>query len=292
MMLSMTGFAAAAATRNELSVSVELRSVNSRFLDIVLKLPADLRHAEERLRARIGARLTRGRVEAEIKLDDPGSKEQAFDIDPLKARGLAKVLAGLKALDIDVRLALGDLTGPAGVLKASAARPEQALITAALDEALDQALEALVAMRGREGQAIAADLKQRLDWMAAQVTQIEALAGSLPALFYQRLQERLATLAGSPLALDPQRLAQAAAVLADRCDISEEIVRARSHLDQFAVIMADDDPAGRKLNFLIQELNRECNTIGSKAGQAQIAHLAVALKSELEKIREQVQNIE
>jgi len=291
MIESMTGFAGASATVADIVVAVELRATNSRFLDIAIRLPADLRHLEDHLRGRIGGKLTRGRIEAEVKVDDPGAKAQAFDLDQVRADGLAKTLFLLKELGIDVRLGLSELTGPAGVLRACAPKSDLDLVLQALDQALGEALAALVAMRRREGQAIAGDLARRLSWMDDQVTRIETLAAGLPGLFAQKLAERLAAV-NTQGVVDPQRLAQEVAVLADRCDISEEVVRARSHIDQFALIMGADEPAGRKLNFLIQELNREFNTIGSKAGQAQIAHLAVDLKSELEKIREQVQNIE
>lgn len=291
MMLSMTGFARAVATNAEVTVAVELRAVNSRSLDLALKLPADLRHLEEHLRTRIAGHLTRGRIEADVKVDDPGARGQVFEIDPARAEGLATILGRLREAGIDVRIGLNDLTGATGVLTARAApQSDPAIVLGALDQALDQALAGLVAMRRTEGNTIAADMRGRLAWMAGQIDRIAALAEGLPALFNQRLAERLAGLTAATI--DAQRLAQEAALLADRCDITEEIVRARSHLAQFAAIMAADEPAGRKLNFLVQELNREFNTIGSKANQADIAHLTVDLKSELEKIREQVQNIE
>jgi uncharacterized protein (TIGR00255 family) len=293
MILSMTGFAAAAFTQDELTATVQVRTVNSRFLDLVFRLPTDLRFLEEHLRARLAGRLTRGRVEADINIDVPGTGGGLFDINPARAEGLARTLAVLQdKWGMHVGLCLNDLIGPAGVLNLCAPQPDKARIIAAIDGALDQALDALVAMRRREGDAIADDLRRRLNGMARQMERIESLAKELPGLFYQKLQERLGMLTGGQVPVDPQRLAQEAAFLADRCDISEEIVRVRSHLRQLAGIMDADEPAGRKLNFLIQELNREFNTIGSKAGQAELAHLIVDLKAELEKIREQVQNVE
>ena len=147
-------------------------------------------------------------------------------------------------------------------------------------------------MREKEGAFLANDLKQRLGFVEQSLDQIEADATGLVPLYRERLQERITALTKGVVELDAGRIAQEAAILADRSDISEEIVRAESHLKQFRSIMISEEPAGRKLNFLLQEFNREFNTMGVKAGNAEVSHIIVNVKSELEKIREQVQNVE
>jgi uncharacterized protein (TIGR00255 family) len=184
------------------------------------------------------------------------------------------------------------LVGCGGVLKSAEAAADPERVWPAAEKALIQALDELEAMRRREGEHLARDLHARLASVEAALQEIAARAAGLTALIQQRLSERMALLLRGTVEIDPVRLAQEAAFLADRADISEEIVRAGSHLRQFRDIMAAPEAGGRKLNFLLQELNREFNTMGSKIGDADAAHRVVAVKSELEKIREQVQNVE
>jgi uncharacterized protein (TIGR00255 family) len=157
---------------------------------------------------------------------------------------------------------------------------------------LEEALDALIAMRQREGRSLEKDFLNRLAIIEERISAVSAASRGLLADYQQRLKERIAALTRGVVDIDPARIAQEAALLADRSDISEEIVRARSHLQQFRHITANETPAGRKLNFLTQEFNREFNTMGSKTGNAAVSHLVVELKTELEKIREQVQNVE
>jgi uncharacterized protein (TIGR00255 family) len=161
-----------------------------------------------------------------------------------------------------------------------------------IEACLQEALEDLDRMRCREGEFMARDLTQRLERLTDGTARIAEHAGGLPQLYQQRLKERVAALCGGSVSLAPERIAQEAALLADRSDITEELVRVRSHVAQFRRFTSAAEPAGRKLNFLLQEFNREFNTIGSKAANSEIAHIVVELKSELEKMREQVQNIE
>jgi uncharacterized protein (TIGR00255 family) len=163
---------------------------------------------------------------------------------------------------------------------------------AALSPCIDEALEGMDAMRISEGKAIRDDFKTRLRLVEEGLAGVKTLAPSVLSEYHGRLKERITLLTEGMVELDPNRLAQEAAFLADKGDITEEIVRAESHLRQFQAMLESDGPAGRALDFLLQELNREINTIGSKGGDAQLSHMVVALKSELEKIREQVQNVE
>jgi uncharacterized protein (TIGR00255 family) len=161
-----------------------------------------------------------------------------------------------------------------------------------LEPCLKTAMADLDAMRRVEGENMARDFRQRVDAIETMLEQIGAQADGLPEMYRQRLQERIEALTHGVVEIDQTRIAQEAALLADRSDISEEIVRANSHIQQFRALMEDDTPAGRPLNFLLQEFNREFNTMGSKSGKATMSHIIVAVKSELEKLREQIQNVE
>jgi uncharacterized protein (TIGR00255 family) len=292
MITSMTGYAEAAVCRGDIAITVELRSVNSRFLDLSLKMPYGGAELEERARALITRRIERGRVEAKVRIDQPAAAGAAFEIDLPRARAAAEALQRLNAeLGLGSPPSLELVVGVGGVLKPAASEPEAELLWPLLEEALEQALDGLEAMRRQEGGHIAADLTRRLEAVRSALEAIRQEAAGLLPLAQERLKERLAALTQGVVELDPARIAQEAAFLADRSDISEEIVRAESHLNQFHAIMAAPEPAGRRLNFLLQELNREFNTMGSKIGSAAAAHRVVEVKSELEKIREQVQNI-
>jgi uncharacterized protein (TIGR00255 family) len=179
-----------------------------------------------------------------------------------------------------------------GVIKAAENETDLERLGELIDGGLEQALEALVAMRRREGHSLEVDFRKRLQIIEARLAAVQSASRGLLAQYQQRLKERIDALTDGMIEIDPTRIAQEAALLADRSDIAEEIVRARSHLQQFRHIMNNESPAGRQLNFLIQEFNREFNTMGSKTGKAEISHLVVELKTELEKIREQVQNVE
>ena len=194
--------------------------------------------------------------------------------------------------DVDGSISIDLLIGTGGVLRPVQTELDLEMIWPVLEECLEQALDNLNSMRAREGAYIASDLEGRLDRIAQMLDRISSGADGLLDHYQNRLKERLTTLTRGTVELDEARVTQEAAFLADRSDISEEIVRAGSHIAQFRRYMAAPDACGRKLNFLLQELNREFNTMGSKVGNADTAHLIVEVKSEFEKIREQVQNIE
>jgi len=293
MIKSMTGFASAAVTSGSWSLSVEIRTYNSRHLDMVLRLPPGYSDLEERVRALIAARLTRGRVEAKIHIEDTTTASGCVETDLARARAVWNALERVKTdLSLPDPVTLKLVLDAGGVLKA--VQPEADLATAGslLEGVLIRALEDLDGMRVTEGRALSFDLSLRLAAIEVALVEISRLAEGLPSAYRDRLRERLSVLVQGQVEIDPARIAQEAALLADRCDISEEIVRARSHLQQFRTIMDATEAGGRKLNFLLQELNREFNTMGSKIGNAAAAHEIVAVKTELEKIREQIQNVE
>jgi uncharacterized protein (TIGR00255 family) len=260
---------------------------------MALRLPPGYSDLEERVRALISARLTRGRVEAKIHIEDSTATGGSVEADLARARSVRNALEQVKAeLNLPGPVTLDLVAGAGGILKSI--QPEADLATAGslLEGVLTQALEGLDGMRTTEGHALSLDLSLRLAAIEAALVEISGHAEGLLSAYQDRLRERLVVLTQGRVELDPARIAQEAALLADRSDISEEIVRARSHLQQFRTIMDAAEAGGRKLNFLLQELNREFNTMGSKIGNAAAAHGIVAVKTELEKIREQIQNVE
>lgn len=293
MIKSMTGFASAAATAGGVAVSVEIRTYNSRHLDIALRLPPGYTDLEERARALIAARLTRGRVEAKIHIEDASAALAAVEADLARARAVQAALERVKAeLGLPDPVTLEMLLGAGGILKTAQPEADLAAAGSLLEGVLIQVLEDLDGMRSAEGRALSLDLRTRLDAIEAALGEISRHGEGLSAVYQERLKDRVAVLTQGWVEIDSARIAQEAALLADRCDISEEIVRAGSHLQQFRAIMGSAEAGGRKLNFLLQELNREFTTMGSKIGNAAAAHEIVAVKTELEKIREQIQNVE
>ena len=293
MIKSMTAYATTEYTTEQLTVSTEIRSYNSRYLDLVLRIPSGYQFLEERIKEFVSARVVRGRVEVKIQVEMESSDANAFEIDQAKAQSFYAALKRLRdEFKIKSEISVDLLLSPGGIIKASDMAKDIEAVWPSVRDCLKQALEEVDAMRQREGDFIAKDLFKRLAHINAQIEQIRAGATGLLDAYQQRLKERISALTGDIVELDPGRIAQEAAILADRSDISEEIIRAESHLEQFDHIMKSGEPAGRKLNFMLQELHREFNTMGSKIGNAEISHRIVDVKSELEKIREQIQNVE
>ena len=293
MIKSMTAYACEESTDKDLQVLVEIRAYNSRHLDVALRLPAAYAALEEKVKRVIAGQVVRGRVEVRVQVKDMSEAACVYDIDLTRARAYQAALQRLlTALKHDQTIALEHLLGVPGIIQ-TAENPQKAdEHWPALEGCLTRALQALDRMKCQEGDFLKDDIRQRLQGIRKALDSIETAARDLPALYRDKLEARIASLTQGLVELDPVRMAQETALLADRSDIAEEIVRARSHLDQFQNLIAGQEAAGRRLNFLLQELNREFNTMGAKVGQAQIAHTIVEVKAEFEKIREQVQNIE
>ena len=293
MIKSMTGFASAAATVGGLTVSIEIRTYNSRNLDLALRMPAGFTDLEERVRSVIAARLARGRIETRIHIEDVSDSASPVEVDMARARAVLVALERLKTeFGLEGAASLELLVGVGGVLKTVQPKADLDAAWSALEGCLSQALDGLDAMRATEGRNLAVDLGARIDALEAALGDISRKSAGVAALYQERLKERIMNLTQGLVDIDPARMAQEAAFLADRADISEEIVRAGSHLSQFRSIMDGAEPGGRKLNFLLQELNREFNTMGSQISNAAAGHVVVEVKAELEKIREQIQNVE
>jgi uncharacterized protein (TIGR00255 family) len=294
MMKSMTAYAVAEKKDQTLTVTVEIRSYNSRTLDIALRMPPGCASLEEKVRNLINSHLERGRVEVRLTYKDESEAAHAFEIDLPKAKAYLDAVARLgqtvnltsATVSLEYLAALPGLIAPVDMAQGVQERwPLMA-------ECLTEGLLLIERMRSREGEFISRDIVQRLNGIEVQLNGIETAAEGLLVKYREKLQNRIEALIQGVTDIDPLRLAQEAALLAERSDISEEIVRARSHFAQFRSIMVAAEPSGRKLNFLLQEFNREFNTMGSKVGQASVAHTIVDIKTEIEKIREQIQNIE
>jgi uncharacterized protein (TIGR00255 family) len=292
----MTGYGAAEVEAQTGRWWVEVRSTNHRFLEVVVRLPRDLGALEDRVRAAVAGRVRRGRVEVSVREEATG-RARSVTVDTELARQYAQALETLRReLGIQDSLNLAALLALPEVVRLEEVRPDVELAWQALRTGLDQALDSLVRMREAEGAHLAEDLAARVARVEEWVEEVSRRAEELPRVYAQRLRERVAELVralGVERPPDEARLAMEVAAFADRCDVREELVRLRSHLHQArALLHASDGAVGRKLEFLLQEMQREVNTVGSKAGDLDVTRAVLEMKSELEAIREQVQNVE
>jgi uncharacterized protein (TIGR00255 family) len=292
-MKSMTGYGKAMVAGDDFSVSVDLKTVNNRFLDIHLRVGAELASLEPGIKKRITSRLTRGRVDVTISLER--TAQMVYELNrPL----IAGYVNALKQLQQDFQIAgeldINVLARIPGALQPARNGIDERIVTA-LESAVDQALDELERMREQEGEALKNELRDRVRKIESVVPTIESAAAGLAEAYRVRLQKRIGELlnrGGQVVEIDPARLAQEVAYLADRSDVSEEMVRLRSHLTQFQEALDAPGEAGKMLDFLLQELNREANTTLSKSTDLVIKEAGLAIKAEVEKLREQVQNVE
>lgn len=291
-MHSMTGFGSGEAIADGVAWRAEAGSVNRKQLEIVVNLPRELSELETTLRNRIAAKLSRGRVQVVIRADRGATSSEKLVVNEALARQYAEGLSRLATgLNVPAAFTANDMVRWPGVfgIEQSEVSAEHALPH--IEKAVDEALQNMINMRLKEGVHLKADISARLDALQSMFQAAEQMAPQVVERYRDALRQRLAD-AGLPLLLDDERLVKEIGLFADRCDITEEITRAASHITQFRTYMDSGEPVGRPLDFLSQELFREINTMGSKANHAQLAQLVVRAKTELEKIREQVQNIE
>ena len=278
---------------DDFSVSVDLKTVNNRFLDIHLRVGSELASLEPGVKKRITSRLTRGRVDVTISIDR--TAQMVYELNRPLIAGYVNALKQLQAdFQIGGELDINLLARIPGALQPARNGIDERVI-AALDAAVDQALDELERMREQEGEALKKELRDRVQKIESLVPTIEAAAAGLAEAYRVRLQKRIGELlnrGGQVVEIDPARLAQEVAYLADRSDVSEEMVRLRSHLTQFQEAIDAPGEAGKMLDFLLQELNREANTTLSKSTDLVIKEAGLAIKAEVEKLREQVQNVE
>ena len=291
MIRSMTGFGAGRGVAGGEELDVEVKSVNHKYCEVKVRLPRELAALELEVTRAVKDRLARGGVEA-VARRAAGGAGLAPRVDLGLAEAYARAFAELRdRLGLAGGATLSDVANAEGVIRLDERQVDLASAREALLAGLARALDALVAMRAREGEALARDLEARLATVEELVARVVAIAPRVVEHHRQRLAERIEELTGG-VPLDPARLAQEVALFADRADVAEEITRLRSHVAQVRALLAGGEPAGRKLDFLVQEMHREANTIGSKSQSVDAAGLVVALKAEVERMREQVQNVE
>jgi uncharacterized protein (TIGR00255 family) len=292
-MKSMTGYGKAMVAGEDFSVSVDLKTVNNRFLDIHLRVGSELAALEPAIKKRITARLSRGRVDVTVSMER--AAQMAYELNRPLIAGYINALKQLKQdFDLAGELDINVLARIPGALQPARNGIDERMI-AALEQALDQALDELEKMREQEGEALKNELRDRVKKIETLVPVIESSAAGLADAYRLRLQKRIGELlnrGGQVVEVDPARLAQEVAYLADRSDVSEEMVRLRSHLTQFQEALDAPGETGKMLDFLLQELNREANTTLSKSTDLAIKEAGLAIKAEVEKLREQVQNVE
>ena len=291
MIKSMTGYGRGHAEVEGLSFAVEIKAVNHRYGDVNIRSPRLLAPLESEIKKQVSAVLKRGKIDLYISQEHTAQLTTKPVVDHQIAKAYLDAFNDLQQVTgCSGEISLEFLAAQKDVLILQDVEFARDDLWSCLSQAINRALIAIQEMRKKEGAATQIDMENRLELLSKSVKEIEQSAAKVPLEWKQKLQDRLARLEEN--GGDPQRVAQEIAIFADRCDITEEITRFNSHLVQFADLLQLGDPVGRQLDFLVQELNREANTMGSKSNDAILTRQVVALKSELEKIREQVQNIE
>ena len=292
MIRSMTGFGAGRGEAASEAISVELRAVNGKFCEVKPRLPRELSALETDLVKTIKARLSRGVIDLFVRREGRSPAGLLPRVDLPLASAYTKALRELRdELGLAGEPTVSDVAALDGVIVLAEDAPDGQALAAATQQALQTALAALEEMRAREGEALARDLSARFETIAQGAKRIGQLAPDQVHAYRDRIAQRVQELTGG-MQVDPARLAQEVVLLADRVDVAEELTRLESHLEQARALVGGAGPAGRKLEFLVQEVNREINTVGSKSQSAAIAAQVVELKAELERVREQVQNVE
>jgi uncharacterized protein (TIGR00255 family) len=293
MVRSMTGFGSASVPTTAGRFAVEIRSVNHRFSEIVVRLPRDLAPLEEQVRAAVQGRVLRGRVEVSVVREDRGVRARTIRPDTEAAAAYAQALKDVAgALGMSGDITLAQVAAFPDVIKVEEPKEEVDRLWPQLQPAVESAVDALTALRDAEGRRLAADLLARLGRIRDLTEVVAARSPAAVSDDAARLRARVGELLGD-VPVDEQRLAAEIVIFAERSDVTEELTRLRSHAEQFALDLAATDGAlGRKLEFLLQEMGREANTIGAKANDMEISRTIIAVKGELESLREQVQNIE
>ncbi len=289
----MTGYGRSSLAGDEFAVSVDLKTVNNRFLDVHLRLSSEISSLEANVKRRITARLSRGRVDVTINFERTSQIEYELN-RPLIAGYVNALRAMQQEFDLPGEPDINVIARLPGALQPGRDGLDEKMV-AGVERAVDQALDELERMREQEGAALHDEMRERVDKIDSLVPVIEQAASGLVDAYRARLQKRIGELVnrdGQAIELDPARVAQEVAYLADRSDVSEEMVRLRSHLTQFREALDSTAATGKMLDFLLQELNREANTTLSKSTDLSIKEAALAVKAEIEKLREQVQNVE
>lgn len=291
---SMTGYGRAKQTRNGRNITVELRSVNNRYLDCTIKLPRAFIFAEDAIRTLIQKGIGRGKVDVFITVESIAADETVVTLNESLAKSYVQALEQLQILAgdrVEACYSVTDLARLPDILAVTKAEEDLETISADICTVVTEAISAHTAMREKEGNKLVEDISSRADTIAALLSQVEERAPGIAEDYRLKLTAKLQEILGNTQ-IDENRILTEAAIYADKVAIDEETVRLRSHLSQLHEMLEQGGGIGRKLDFLIQEFNREANTIGSKCSDVETARLVVDIKAEIEKIREQVQNIE
>ena len=292
MIKSMTGYGRAASVYGGFDISVELKSVNNRYLEVAVKTPRAYSFLEDKVKALVRDKLNRGKVDVFISVTENGEVGADVAPDLPLARGYYKALCALSdELGLENDVTLSDMARFSDIFKLGARETDEEALTQGVLAAASDAIKSFVAMRETEGEKLKADILARADTVLACVSFIEERSPETARAYRERLEQSVRDLLGDA-SVDETRLLTETAVFADRIAVDEETVRLRSHIGQMTALVSGDGPAGRKLDFIVQEMNREANTIGSKAQDIEITRRVVEIKAEIEKIREQIQNIE
>lgn len=292
MIKSMTGFGRAKEQINNLDITVEIKSVNHRYFEFSSRMPRAYQFLEEKLKSACHQSITRGKVELSLIIEDNSESSSVVEINRPFAKGYIAALKQLAKdfkIKDDVKVSTVALNPEIFKIKRQSLEDEE--VTQAVLAVTNQAIECFIAMREIEGEKLAADILSRAQAILSKVSLIEERSPETVKAYRERLEAKIKELLADAK-VDEQRLITETAIFADKVAVDEETVRLRSHIDQLSNLLKENSAVGKKLDFIVQEMNRETNTIGSKCQDVDISHTVVDIKSEIEKIREQVQNIE
>ena len=292
MIKSMTGYGSAKGTVGELEITVELKSVNNRYLDTAVRMPRSFIFAEEAVKSAVQSHISRGKVDVFVTVDSSGEDEMNVKVNEPLLKGYINAISHIaEEYGIQNDITALSMARLPDVLSVEKKDYDADVISEGLVRITEEALCDFDEMRLREGEKLRDDVMNRLETIDSLVSRVEEKAPETVLDYRQRLEQKMSEVLGTA-GIDENRILAEAAVFADHIAVDEETVRLRSHMSQLKTMINGDSPTGRKIDFLIQEFNREANTIGSKCQNSDIAHVVVDLKSEIEKIREQIQNIE
>ena len=295
MIRSMTAFGRHSEAVNNKNITVEIKSVNNRYFDCSTRISRSYSFLEEKIKPHLQSKgISRGKVDVSITVEPIGGSDVSISLNEEYAKAYYEALKQLKeTLDLPGEITVATLQRDSNIFTLSKVEEDEEQDWADVTVVLDQAIEKFIIAREREGANIELDLRNKVDAIKERVNVVEAHSEEDVSAYRSRLEEKLRTvLSDNKVTLDENRILTECAIFADKVAVDEEIVRLRSHFKAFEDILASNEPVGRKLDFLMQEMNRETNTIGSKCSNSSIAHVVVDIKCELEKIREQIQNIE
>jgi len=288
----MTGYGRCQDTVAGKDITVEIKSVNHRYFEFSAKVTRGYGFIEDKVKALVQSMVSRGKIDVYISIQSVDDGAVVVELNGSLADGYVAALRELaERCDLRNDISVATVSRYSDIFNVRRAPEDEEAIWEAVKSVLLRAIDSFISMRETEGQKLLADVESRLDSILCAVAEVEARSPETLAAYRERLRQKIEELLGDAK-VDEQRLLTECAIFADRIAVDEETVRLRSHIDQFRAILRSDEPVGRKLDFLVQEINRETNTIGSKAQNTDVAHIVVSVKAEIEKIREQIQNIE